>query len=232
MLSKACARTIGARAFIRPSAFSAVRLQSTVAANAANPASTATPTPNLYPDTTPQEDTQGEKPVLKSLEALYQPPMRIPVTHGHLVADIQLRSYEHQNLDFFVNFVQRAAFYLGVPMTGPKPLPTRRERWTVIRSPFVHAKSKENFERHTHKRLLRVWDTNPEVLELLVSYVKKHSMVGIGMKVNAFKREPIKIDFDKDEGLPEGLANFEPNTGDDAVNAKVLELLNSPEFKK
>lgn len=228
MLSKACVRTAGLKSLAVPSVYRAARLQSTTAANTA----TAIPTPNLYPNTTVQGETSEEKPVLKSLEALYQPPMRIPVEHGHLVADIQLRSFEHQNLDFFANFVQRAAFYLGVPMTGPKPLPTRRERWTVIRSPFVHAKSKENFERHTHKRLLRVWDTNPEVLDLLVAYVKKHSMVGIGMKCNVYTREPIKIDFDKDEGLPQGLAHFEPNTGDDLVNAKVLELLKSPEFKK
>lgn len=190
-------------------------------------ASTITPT-----NTTNFQEQNETKPILKSLEAIYQPPMRIPIEHGHLIADIQLRSYEHQNLDFFINFIQRVGFYLGIPITGPKPLPTRRERWTVIRSPFVHAKSKENFERHTHKRLLRVWDTNDEVLDLFVAYIKKHSMSGIGMKCNVYKREPMTIDFDKNEDLPSTLTSKSVDTENNLVNSKILELLNSPEFKK
>jgi len=206
-----------------------IRLQSTTKQDYNNE-STPILQSNVYTNTSLKEPEK--KPIVKSLEAIYQAPMRIPIEHGHLIADIQLSSYEHQNLDFFIDFIQRVGFYLGIPLTGPKPLPTRRERWTVIRSPFVHAKSKENFERHTHKRLLRVWDTNDEVLELFVSYIKKHAMTGIGMKCNVYKREPITIDFDKNEGLPSTLSSKTPNTDDDLVNAKVLELLNSPEFKK
>ena len=184
-----------------------------------------TPTATLDP---------AEKPIPKSLQLIYRPPLKHPVKYGDLVADIQLRSYEHKYLDFYVNFIQRVAYYLGAPMTGPKPLPTRRERWTVIRSPFVHAKSKENFERHTHKRLLRVWDTTDEVLELLVSYAKKHAMTGVGMKVNVYKREPIFIDFDKD--VESAAADVQKWVGSgpaeqDLVNAKVLELLKSENFK-
>ncbi|SMN20329.1 similar to Saccharomyces cerevisiae YDR041W RSM10 Mitochondrial ribosomal protein of the small subunit, has similarity to E. coli S10 ribosomal protein [Maudiozyma saulgeensis] len=207
-----------------------IRLQSTIAHDITNDIKQDIPKNNVY--TNSPIDEIEKKPIVKSLEAIYQAPMRIPIEHGHLIADIQLRSYEHQNLDFFINFIQRVGFYLGIPLTGPKPLPTRRERWTVIRSPFVHAKSKENFERHTHKRLLRVWDTNDEILELFVSYIKKHAMTGIGMKCNVYKREPITIDFDKNEGLPSTLTLDSTSIDNDLVNAKVLELLNSPEFKK
>lgn len=203
---------------IRPFILNSVRLQSTL----------ETTTTTVEPDISQPQ----AKPILKSLEAIYQPPLRIPIEHGDLIADIQLRSYEHQNLDFFINFIQRVGFYLGIPLTGPKPLPTRRERWTVIRSPFAQAKSKENFERHTHKRLIRVWDTNDEVLELFVSYIKKNAMTGIGMKCNVFKKEPITIDFDKIEKVPSSLSSTSIKNIDDLVNEKVVELLNSPEFKK
>lgn len=130
---------------------------------------------------------------------------------------------------------------MGIPLTGPKPLPTRRERWTVIKSPFVHAKSKENFERHTHKRLIRAWDTNPEVLQMLIAYITKHSMAGVGMKCNFFQRSEISLDLGSDaNGLEKSLSNIDELyslRNDDkaqtsAVGQKVLELLDSPDFKK
>ncbi|CCE65690.1 hypothetical protein TPHA_0M01150 [Tetrapisispora phaffii CBS 4417] len=132
-----------------------------------------------------------------NVEAVYHLPLRNEVKYGDLIADIQLRSYDNENLDFFSDFILRVGYYLGMPMTGPKPLPTRRERWTVIRSPFAQAKSKENFERHTHKRLIRVWDTETEVLNIWLSYINKHAITGVGIKCNVFKRAG--LDLEKDE---------------------------------
>ncbi|KAM3164356.1 RSM10-like protein [Lachancea thermotolerans] len=166
-----------------------------------------------------------------NVEAVYHAPLRVPVKHGDLIADLQLRSYDHENLDFFSDFILRAGFYLGMPLTGPKPLPTRRERWTVIRSPFAQAKSKENFERHTHKRLVRVWDTNPEVVELWLSYISKHSIPGVGMKCNLYKKEGLKLSQGPEQSTL--LASPERSKSlDEAVGEKVLELLNSEDFKK
>ena len=166
-----------------------------------------------------------------NVEAVYYAPLRIPITHGDLIADLQLRSYDHENLDFFADFILRAGFYLGMPLTGPKPLPTRRERWTVIRSPFAQAKSKENFERHTHKRLIRVWDTNPEVVELWLSYISKHSIPGVGIKCNLFQKEGLQLS----QNLEQNSLLQSPgksNSLDEAVGERVLELLNSENFKK
>ncbi|EJS44258.1 rsm10p [Saccharomyces arboricola H-6] len=184
---------------------------------------------------------QSTRPYPINLEAVYHAPLRLPVKYGDLVADIQLRSYDNENLDFYSDFILRTGYYLGIPLTGPKPLPTRRERWTVIKSPFVHAKSKENFERHTHKRLFRAWDANPEVLQLLISYITKHSMAGIGMKCNFFEKSEITLNFDADtDDVQKTLSNVNKlyslgnNDGaqDNAIGEKVLELLNSPDFKK
>lgn len=170
------------------------------------------------------------KPLPINVEAVYHAPLKLPVEHGDLVADLQLRSYDNENLDFYSDFILRAGFYLGMPLTGPKPLPTRRERWTVIRSPFAHAKSKENFERHTHKRLIRVWDTNPEVVQIWLSYISKYAITGVGMKCNVYQKSPIALELDSQTTLPKASASA--TTMDEAVGEKVLELLNSPDFKK
>ncbi|CCF55546.1 hypothetical protein KAFR_0A01070 [Kazachstania africana CBS 2517] len=165
------------------------------------------------------------KPIPVNLQAIYHDPLKLPILHGHLKADLQFRSYEIENLKLYTDFIQRVAFYLGIPMTGPKPLPTRRERWTVIRSPFVHAKSKENFERSTHKRLLRVWDTNDDLLEFFIAYITKHSVAGVGLKCNVYKREKVQLDWDHEK-----IPKIEDNQND-LVNSKIIELLNDPKFK-
>lgn len=178
-------------------------------------------------------DTQDAKPMPVNVEAVYHAPLRNPVQYGDLVADLQLRAYDHESLDFFADFIMRCGFYLGMPLTGPKPLPTRRERWTVIRAPFVHAKSKENFERHTHKRLIRVWDSNPEVVEMWLSYITKHSVAGVGAKCTVYQRAGLALDMDgASTDLKLAPVTSEVHNMDEAVGEKVLELLNSDEFKK
>ncbi|CAI4055121.1 hypothetical protein N7582_000250 [Saccharomyces uvarum] len=185
--------------------------------------------------------TQSTHPYPVNVQAVYYAPLKLPIKYGDLVADIQLRSYDNENMDFYSDFILRTGYYLGIPLTGPKPLPTRRERWTVIKSPFVHAKSKENFERHTHKRLIRAWDTNPEVLQLLISYITKHSIAGVGMKCNFFEKSEISLNFDSDTNETQKLLSNvnelyslgkDDKSQDSAVGEKVLELLNSPDFKR
>lgn len=179
---------------------------------------------------------QNERPLPINVEAVYHAPLKIPIEYGDLVADLQLRSYDNENLDFYSDFILRVGYYLGMPLTGPKPLPTRRERWTVIRSPFAQAKSKENFERHTHKRLIRVWDTNPELVQIWLSYISKHAITGVGIKCNVYQRSGLSLDMDKFSAtsLPsqDSKDSKTVSTLDEAVGEKVLELLNSPEFKK
>ncbi|CAR30971.1 hypothetical protein ZYGR_0P02750 [Zygosaccharomyces rouxii] len=178
------------------------------------------------------KENASEKPLPINVEAVYHAPLKIPIQYGDLVADLQLRSYDHESLDFFADFIMRTGFYLGMPLTGPKPFPTRRERWTVIRSPFVHAKSKENFERHTHKRLIRVWDSNPEVVQMWLSYITKHSVAGVGAKCNVYQRAGLSLDMDNAASELQQSPVGESHNMDEAVGEKVLELLNSDEFKK
>lgn len=179
------------------------------------------------------KEDANKKPLPINVEAVYHAPLKNPIQYGDLVADLQLRSYDHESLDFFADFIMRTGFYLGMPLTGPRPLPTRRERWTVVKSPFVHAKSKENFERHTHKRLIRVWDSNPEVVQMWLSYITKHSVAGVGAKCNVYQRAGLSLDMDNTSSeLQQSPQVGESNNMDEAVGEKVLELLSSDEFKK
>ncbi|KAI8984414.1 ribosomal protein S10 domain-containing protein [Mycotypha africana] len=125
----------------------------------------------------------------KDLEEVFEVPKRVQPTHNIPVCNLQLRGYLPQQLDFFADFARRAAYHLQMPCSGTVPLPTQTSRWTVLRSPFVHKKSQENFERKTHKRLLQIKDTDAEVVDRWVKYLAMNVPSGIGMRVTRFEYE-------------------------------------------
>lgn len=122
-----------------------------------------------------------------------RPPHYLPKTHGIPVATLHFRSYHPKLLDFFVHFASHAAAALGVPISKPVHLPTQRRLWTVLRGPFVHKKSQENFERKTHKRLVKAWDADPEVVDMLVQYLEKHIAPGVGLRTVKWQRAPVGV---------------------------------------
>lgn len=72
------------------------------------------------------------------------------------VIRIRLQAYDHRVLDQSAADIVNTAKRTGARVAGPIPLPTRIERYTVNRSPFVDKKSMEQFEMRTHKRLLDI----------------------------------------------------------------------------
>lgn len=120
----------------------------------------------------------------RSVQALYLQPLRCEAEYGIPSCDLQLRSFSIRNLEFFVDFALRAAYYLKLPAFGPVPLPRITERWTVPRSSFIFKKSQENFERITLRRLIQIRDGNPETVQLWLAFLQKHAYYGIGMKAN------------------------------------------------
>jgi small subunit ribosomal protein S10 len=74
---------------------------------------------------------------------------------------IRLKGYDHRLLDQSVVEIMDTAKRTGAKVSGPIPLPTRINRWTVLRSPHVDKKSREQFEIRTHKRLLDILDPTP-----------------------------------------------------------------------
>jgi small subunit ribosomal protein S10 len=121
------------------------------------------------------------------------PPLHHPKTHGVPIATVQFRSHAKHPMDLFLHFATHAAAGLGMPVSRVVSLPTKRNMWTVIRSPFAHKKSQENFERLTHKRLIKVWDTDPEVFDRWLRYIRKHSVAGVGMRVVRWERVEIGV---------------------------------------
>jgi len=81
---------------------------------------------------------------------------------------IRLKAYDHRVLDQSVRQIVDTAERTGASVVGPVPLPTRIEKFTVIRSPFIDKDSREQFEIRTHKRLIDVVDPKAKTNDALV----------------------------------------------------------------
>ena len=80
---------------------------------------------------------------------------------------IKLKAFDHWIVDQTASDIVRTAEKTGASVCGPVPLPTRRERWTVLRSPHIDKKSREQFELRTHKRLIDIVDSRPATIDAL-----------------------------------------------------------------
>lgn len=80
---------------------------------------------------------------------------------------VRLKGYDHKLLDTAVNEIVQIVRRTGGRVAGPIPLPTRIERFTVNRSPFVDKKSREQFEIRTHKRLMDILEPTPQTIDEL-----------------------------------------------------------------
>jgi small subunit ribosomal protein S10 len=81
---------------------------------------------------------------------------------------IRLKAFDHRVLDQSTGEIVNTAKRTGAQVRGPIPLPTRIERVTVLRSPHVDKKSREQFEIRTHKRLLDIVDPTPQTVDALM----------------------------------------------------------------
>ena len=81
---------------------------------------------------------------------------------------IRLKAFDHAVIDQTAADIVRTAEKTGAQVSGPIPLPTRIQRWTVLRSPHIDKKSREQFEMRTHKRLLDIVDPTPHTVDALM----------------------------------------------------------------
>ena len=81
---------------------------------------------------------------------------------------IRLKAYDHKVLDQSAERIVQTARRSGARISGPVPLPTETNRYTVIRSPFIDKESMEHFEMRTHKRLIDILDPDPKVIDALM----------------------------------------------------------------
>lgn len=81
---------------------------------------------------------------------------------------IRLSGYDSKLLDFSSQEIAGTATRTGAKVAGPIPLPTSITKYTVLRSPFIDKKSREQFEIRTHKRLLDIHEPTSDTLEALM----------------------------------------------------------------
>ncbi|MDE6955867.1 MAG: 30S ribosomal protein S10 [Oscillospiraceae bacterium] len=82
---------------------------------------------------------------------------------------IRLKAYDHQLIDQAAEKIVETAKRSGAEVSGPIPLPTKKEVVTILRSVHVNKDSREQFERRTHKRLIDVIKPSPKTVEALMS---------------------------------------------------------------
>ncbi|WP_306253611.1 30S ribosomal protein S10 [Parvularcula sp. IMCC14364] len=81
---------------------------------------------------------------------------------------IRLKAFDHRVLDASAIEIVNTAKRTGAQVRGPIPLPTHIDKYTVLRSPHVNKKSREQFEMRTHKRMLDIVEPTPQTIDALM----------------------------------------------------------------
>lgn len=104
---------------------------------------------------------------------------------------ICLKAYDHRILDYSTNEIVMTAKRTGARVRGPVPLPNRVERFTVLRSPHIDKKSREQYELQTHKRLIDLVDCPPQTIDALM---KLEVSYGVDVAIQVLDGDPrIKV---------------------------------------
>lgn len=178
-------------------------------------------------------DPSLKRPIPINVELLKYKPLKLAKTHGHEAARVNFRGYDVEDVTRAAEFACRAAFYIGIPTSLVIPKKTEKRLYTVIKSPFAQAKSKENFMRTTFHKQLNAYDATPEVVDLWLSFVNKHAIEGVQYLATITTRESLDFSRQLDDMSSNEIKLSESYQGtDDPITAKVEELLKSDTFKK
>lgn len=96
---------------------------------------------------------------------------------------IRLKAFDHRLLDQSTRQIVDTTKRTGATISGPVPLPTRIRKYTVLRSPHVNKKSREQFESRTHKRLIDILEPTAQTVEALM---KLDLPAGVDVEIKAF----------------------------------------------
>ena len=95
---------------------------------------------------------------------------------------ITLKAYDHKLLEQSATEISETARRAGAQVVGPIPLPTKINKYTVLRGPFIDKKSREQFEIRTHKRIIDIHEPNNRTVEALNRLVVP---AGVFVKIKA-----------------------------------------------
>ncbi len=93
---------------------------------------------------------------------------------------IRMEAYDHEAIDQSARDIVETAKRTGARVSGPVPLPTRVERFTVLRSPHIDKKSREQFEIRTHKRLIFITEPTGKTMDALA---KLNMPAGVDIRI-------------------------------------------------
>lgn len=99
---------------------------------------------------------------------------------------IRLKAYDHRVLDQSTRQIVDTAKRTGAVIAGPVPLPTRTRKFTVLRSPHVDKKSREQFEARTHKRLIDILEPTSQTVEALM---KLDLPAGVDVEIKTYAKK-------------------------------------------
>jgi small subunit ribosomal protein S10 len=122
-----------------------------------------------------EKQVKSEKPAGKSQEKSATKVVRQKIR-------IRLKAYDQRLLDKSTSDIVETAKRTGATTVGPIPLPTRREIYTVLRSPHVDRKSREQFEIRTHKRLIDILNPTSKTIDALKTL---NLPAGVDIKIRA-----------------------------------------------
>lgn len=108
----------------------------------------------------PAAKKQATKPVANSTQAVPAGMQRIR---------IRLKAYDHKIIDQSAKQIVDTVTRNGSKVAGPIPLPTRKSTYTVVKSPHVYKKGREQFEMRVHKRLIDVLEPTPKTIDSLMN---------------------------------------------------------------
>lgn len=109
----------------------------------------------------PAAKKQAAKPAAKKAE--------VPAANGKQRIRIRLKAYDHKVIDQSAKQIIDTALRTGATVAGPIPLPTKKTLYTVIKSPHVYKKGREQFEMRVHKRLIDVFEPTPKTIDSLMN---------------------------------------------------------------
>ena len=92
-----------------------------------------------------------------------------PAPAGKQRIRIRLKAYDHKVIDQSAKQIIDTALRTGATVAGPIPLPTKKTLYTVVKSPHVYKKGREQFEMRVHKRLIDVFEPTPKTIDSLMN---------------------------------------------------------------
>jgi len=113
-------------------------------------------------------DAEATKPAAKTTKPAAKK-VEAPAPTGKQRIRIRLKAYDHKVIDQSAKQIIDTALRTGATVAGPIPLPTKKTLYTVVKSPHVYKKGREQFEMRVHKRLIDVFEPTPKTIDSLMN---------------------------------------------------------------